>query len=357
MKKVIVAVGTRPNLIKMAPLVKELSREKVWYIIVDTGQHYDENLSKIFFKQFNILEAEVNLNVGSGTHGQQLAKIITGFEKVCKKEEPEVVITIGDTNSSLGCALAAAKCKGVKVVHVEAGERCDDLTMPEEINRRVIDHISDCLFCTNLISSDNLLKEGIDESKIFVVGNPVIDSIVENWDRLDEVKVPLSSYCLFTMHRQSNTDNKENLINILTAAQELSSVINVIFPIHPRTLQKIKKYKLENYLHHLSIFQPFGYLEMLAFLRGSKFVMTDSGGIQLESAYIGIPCITLRDVTEWTFTVSAGVNCLVGCDTSKILTEAFKHLNKRNSLSSNFSYFDGKSSQRIVKVLKERYNV
>lgn len=357
MKKVIVAVGTRPNLIKMAPLVKELSNEKVWYIIVDTGQHYDEKLSKIFFKQFNILEAEFNLNIGSGTHGHQLSKIISGFEKVCKKEEPGVVITIGDTNSSLGCALAASKCKGVKVVHVEAGERCNDLSMPEEINRRLIDHMSDCLFCTNSISKDNLLKEGIKEDKIFIVGNPVIDSIVQNWSKLSDVKVPMSPYCLLTLHREVNTDNKENLMKVLIAMQELSSVINVIFPIHPRTLNSIKKFKLEKYLKYLSTFEPFGYLEMLAFLRSAKFIMTDSGGIQLESAFLGIPCITLRDMTEWTFTVLSGANCLVGCDTSKILTEAFKHLNRKNNLQINFDFLDGKSSKRIVKILKERYNV
>lgn len=355
--KVIVAVGARPNFVKMAPIVKQLSQHAIWYIIVNTGQHYDDNLSKIFFKQFDVLEAEVNLNIGSGSHGSQTAKIISGFEKICKKVLPDIVIVIGDTNSSLGCALATVKFGETKVVHVESGERCYDDRMPEEINRRLIDHMSDCLFCTNEDSKQNLLKEGISESKIFVVGNPIIDAIVENWKKLNIVNVPMAPYCLLTVHREDNTNNKENLIKILTAAQELSSAINVIFPIHPRTMKQIKKFGLENYLKYISVFQPMGYIEFLAFLRSAKVVLTDSGGLQVESAFLGVPCVTMRDSTEWKFTLINRMNCLVGCDTTKILTEAFKFLNNKKRDVVEYQFFDGKSSERIIQVLKERYNV
>jgi len=357
MKKVIVAVGARPNFVKMAPIVKKLSEHKIWYIIVNTGQHYDDNLSKIFFNQLEVLEAEVNLNVGSGSHGSQTAKIISGFEKICKKEEPDIVITIGDTNSSLGCSLAASKCGFTKVVHVESGERCYDENMPEEINRRLIDHMSDCLLCTNEDSKDNLLKEGISPNKIFVVGNPIIDAIVENWNKLSQIKVPMAPYCILTVHREENTNSRSNLTNILMAAQELSSAINVIFPIHPRTMKQIKKFGLDNYLKYLSVFQPMGYIEFLSFLRSARFVLTDSGGLQVESAFLGVPCITMRESTEWKFTIANGVNCLVGCDITKILTSAFKFLNNKKRERLEYPFLDGNTSERIVKVLKERYDV
>jgi len=342
--KFITVVGARPNFVKIAPLVKYLPDN----IIVHTGQHYDYNMSKVFFEGMDIPEPTYNLNVGSGTHTEQTSTIMSLFEPICVKEKPDIVIVVGDVNSTLACSLVVSKMDNVKLAHIESGERSFDRSMPEEINRVITDHISDYLFCSTKDAMYNLLHEGISNDKIYHVGNIVIDNIVKYKDIIDNTIKPSPQHTLFTLHRPFNTDNREQLKNILQCINELENA-NILFPIHPRTRAKIDKYGLQEHTSNMKVIEPLNYLEFITSLKNAKCMITDSGGIQVESAYFGVPCITLRDNTEHIFTLKSGVNVLVGSDIEKIQSEFYKSIKIKKRIYD--SLWDGKVSERIKEIL------
>ena len=358
--KIISVVGTRPNFIKIAPLVKEMAKHsEIKQILVHTGQHYDKKMSQLFFDELEIPKPDINLGVGSASDIMQTASIILKFEKFLLKEKPDLVIVVGDVNSTLAAALAAAKCK-VKVAHVESGLRSFDRTMSEELNRILTDHISDFLFTTEESANKNLINEGIDKNKIFFVGNVMIDSLLSHREKakkskiLSELNIKRNEYVVLTLHRPSNVDNKKSLEHVIGILDNIQQKIKIVFPVHPRTLKNINKFKLDQKLKNqknLVITEPLGYLDFLNLMSNSIFVLTDSGGIQEETTVLGVPCITLRNSTERPVTVEQGTNVLVSTDKSKIVQSAYKLVKGHNPKGRIPKLWDGKAAQRIVKVL------
>jgi len=344
MNKVLIVVGTRPNFVKIAPLIKHLKN----YKILHTGQHYSNMMSKGFLKGLGIPEPDYNLNVGSGAHAEQTASIMSLFEPICIKEQPDIVIVVGDVNSTLACSLVVSKIPNIKLAHIESGERSFDRSMPEEVNRVIVDHISDYLFCSTENAVNNLLHEGISNNKIHLVGNIVIDNLVEYEKNITTPK----PHTLFTLHRPSNTDNKNTLTRILSCINNLNT--NVVFPIHPRTKKRIEQWNLSKYISNIEVVEPLGYLEFMSLLKNAKCVITDSGGIQVESAYFETPCITLRNNTEHTFTLKRGVNVLVGNDMDKFEREYYTL--KFTNIRIYDPLWDGKVSERIINILNTKEN-
>ena len=351
--RLIIAVGTRPNFVKISPLIKQL--RNIEYKLVHTGQHYDVCMSECFFRDLDLPDPDINLGIGSGTHAEQTGKIMIEFEKVCQKEKPDLVVVVGDVNSTLGCALAAAKLN-IKVAHIEAGVRVFDNSIPEEVNRRLVDHISDVLFAPNYSAVDNLVREGISTKKIHLVGNIMVDSLKANLDKCSGTAY-YKPYVLATIHRPENVDNEKNLVSILMALKAISKTIPVIFPVHPRTMKRITEFKLNNYITNsyvtdFSIRYPQSYLTFLSWLKGAQAVITDSGGIQVETSVLRIPCITISRHTPWDCTLRYGTNTLVSCNTDEIL-EAFSRLGKRTADKADKipSIWDGRASKRIVEIL------
>ncbi len=335
-----VIVGTRPNFIKIASLVKELKISKVKFKIIHTGQHYDYKLSKQFFEELNIPEPDINLNVGSGSHAIQTANIMIKFERHLLIDYPSLVIVVGDVNSTLACALTAKKLN-IKIAHIEAGLRSFDMTMPEEINRILTDHISDYLFISESSGVINLYREGLYEDReVHFVGNIMIDSIVNNFDKIKNVKnEEKDSYMVVTFHRPKNVDDKKDLLNVVKLLEKMQKQIKIIFPIHPRTFKVLKKYNLFERLYskkNIKIIEPSGYITFLNLILNSKLVLTDSGGIQEECSFLGIPVITFRDSTERPVTVKKGTNVVVGRNSKKAYREFFKILkqNKKKEVKS-----------------------
>jgi len=379
--KVTHIVGARPNFMKVAPLMREVSRypQKFDQLLVHTGQHYDEEMSKSFFNDLKLTEPDIYLGVGSGTHAEQTGKIMIEFERVCFQEKPDLVIVVGDVNSTIACALVAAKhC--IPVAHIEAGLRSFDRTMPEEINRVITDRLSDYLFTTCEDANQNLIEEGISENKIFFVGNAMIDSllnhikIAKNSIILEKLGLRknnnIKKYGLVTLHRPSNVDNQKIFKGILDALKEIAKEIPIIFPAHPRTIKQIKNFKLiemvnyeENFLpnelkntdQNIVTIPPLGYLDFLCLMTNAKMVLTDSGGIQEETTILGIPCLTLRNNTERPITVKEGTNIVVGNDPEKIMEIAFSVLKNGISRKRIPKYWDGKAAERIVKVLLTKW--
>lgn len=362
--KIISVVGARPNFMKAAPIHKAFnqfsilnSQFSIANMICHTGQHYDEKMSKIFFDELELPTPDFYLGVGGGSHAEQTAGIMIEFEKVLLTEKPDLVIVVGDVNSTIACALTAVKL-GVKVAHVESGLRSFDRTMPEEINRILTDSISDFLFVTEKSGIENLQKEGIPGEKVFFVGNVMIDSLInflpkiERSTAISDYKLKPKSYCLITLHRPSNVDNKENLTKIVELLNGLSINNRIVFPVHPRTKKNLENYDLLKYLNHNTIVtDPLGYLDFIALLKDSCFVLTDSGGIQEESTYLGIPCITLRTTTERPATVEIGTNYLVGENINsarKFITKIMSGNSKKGKIPE---LWDGHAAERIVKVL------
>ena len=346
--KIIVVVGARPNFMKAAPIIRELDKHKdIEYVIVHTGQHYDSNMSDIFFKELNIPKPKISLNVGSGSHASQTAKIMERFEVVLEEEKPNIVIVFGDINSTIACSLVVSKMEDIALAHIEAGCRSFDRKMPEEINRVVTDHLSDYLFCPTFDDKANLLKEGISEDKIHLVGNVMLDNLFYNLKKPCDLTIP-DKYALLTIHRASNTDNKENLESILETVNIITKDISVIFPIHPRTEKQIKFFKLEHLLEKLDVIEPLGFIQFSHYLKNAKFVLTDSGGVQVESSALGVSCITLRDNTEWKYTIEIGSNNLTGINRDKILQVASR-VEKCSSI-----YGPENVSKSIVSILKWR---
>jgi len=369
MRLIHLIVGARPNFMKMAPLYRELSlySEKYEPLIIHTGQHYDEKMSKLFFNDLNMPEPAAYLNVGSASHGKQTAMIMERYEDlILAGDKPDLVIVAGDVNSTIACTLVAKKLY-IPVAHLEAGLRSYDDRMPEEINRVLTDRISDILLTPSLDANKNLEKEGIEPNKIYFVGNIMIDSLLTNKEKAQTSNIfkdlnmlPNESYALVTLHRPSNVDEYNGLKMLLIALSEISEKIKIIFPMHPRTKKNIYELGLSSILNtssNLIITEPLGYLDFIKLEMNAKFILTDSGGIQEESTYFGIPCLTLRENTERPITITEGTNKLVDLNVESIVKRAIDIIEGDAKKGRIPKYWDGKTAKRIVKVLDEWFEL
>jgi len=346
--KIILVVGARPNFMKIAPLVEEIKKRGIDYQLVHTGQHYDDFMSDSFFRDLGIPRPDVNLNVGSKSHAKQTADIMIKFEDVVLDYKPDLVLVVGDVNSTIACALVAVKL-GIKVAHVEAGLRSFDRKMPEEINRILTDQISDYLFVTEQNAVKNLQNEGIKDN-VFLVGNVMIDTLLKNKERARERSVYSGEFALLTLHRPSNVDRKEKFEEIVCALEEINNKIKIVFPMHPRTRKKAEEFGFLERLNKLELMGPSGYLDLLNLQMNASFVLTDSGGIQEETTVLGVGCLTLRDNTERPLTVEYGTNKVIGTKREDIVRESFALLEKGVEKRVP-ALWDGKASERILDVL------
>lgn len=362
--KIVNIVGARPNFIKIAPIINELNKVKKFsHILIHTGQHFDYEMSSLFFKQLQIKQPEIYLGIGGGTQAIQTAKIMMGLEKVLMKMKPDLVNVVGDVNSTLAAAIVTSKL-GIPLAHIEAGLRSRDMRMPEEINRLVTDRLADFLFTTSADANVNLLAEGVPKKKIFLTGNVMIDTLKALKPVADSLKaytqygLDKKNYVLVTLHRPSNVESKTNLKLILSSLERISRQIPIIFPVHPRTYKKIRIFDLGGHVSkpNFIVTKPLGYLENLSLLSNSKFVITDSGGIQEETTALMIPCLTLRENTERPITVSVGSNTVIGLDMGFLFKCVDKIMNGRYKKSKIPKYWDGKAAYRIVKKLSEILN-
>ena len=356
--KISIIFGTRPEIIKMSPFIRERERKNLDYFILHTGQHYSYNLDKIFFEELELPAPKYNLGVGSGSHAEETGKMLIGIEKVLQEEKPDVVLVEGDTNTVLAGALAASKLH-IKVGHVEAGLRSYDRTMPEEINRVLADHVSDYLFAPTEKAKENLLREGIGGNKIFVTGNSIVDAVYQNLeiakrkvDILNKLSLTHKEYFLVTAHRQENVDVKERLKGILDGFELIYQEFNhpIIYSIHPRTMKRVKEFDLK-VPEGVELIEPLGFLEFLQLEANAKLVLTDSGGIQEETCILKVPCVTLRDNTERPETLEVGSNILAGVN-QKMILECVKRMTNRSRNWKN-PFGDGKSGKRIIRIIKE----
>jgi UDP-N-acetylglucosamine 2-epimerase (non-hydrolysing) len=357
--KIISVVGARPNYMKVAPIWRELEkRSEFTRVLVHTGQHYDANMSKIFFDDLKLPRPDVYLGVGSGSHGEQTGKVMIEFEKVLSGEKADLVIVVGDVNSTMACSLVSVKMD-VLVAHVEAGLRSFDRTMPEEINRQVTDSVSDLLFTTSPEAETNLLHEGVDPEKIHFVGNVMIDSLffyrplAERSTVLGDLGLSDRGYGLVTLHRPSNVDDPDTLRRILDALIQLGEECPLVLPAHPRTRKVLEKHKIKVPSKALKIIPPIGYLDFVKLMAHARLILTDSGGIQEETTVLGIPCLTIRENTERPITIEIGTNRLVGNDGGRILEEGRRALRGPVGKTRIPDLWDGKASERIVRVISE----
>jgi UDP-N-acetylglucosamine 2-epimerase (non-hydrolysing) len=353
--KVLHIVGARPNFMKVAPVLNALRAHRhVVQTLVHTGQHYDANMSDVFFEQLGIPAPDVNLAVGSGSHARQTAEIMLRFEPVVLEAKPDIVLVYGDVNSTVSTALVCAKL-GVRIGHVEAGLRSFDRTMPEEINRLLTDQLADVLFTPSEDGDSNLQREGIPKEKIFRVGNVMIDSLVKLLPvARGHVRSQLPErYALVTLHRPGNVDDSTMLKSILQSLLEVNRDLAVVFPTHPRTRQRISEFGLEFKLKtdQLRLLDPLPYVEFLGLQSRAQVVITDSGGIQEETTYLGVPCLTLRENTERPITVSLGTNVLVGRDPEKLRAELALVLAGKQKKGTIPPLWDGHAGERIAHVL------
>jgi UDP-N-acetylglucosamine 2-epimerase (non-hydrolysing) len=360
--KILNIVGARPNFMKMAPIIEAMNKypDQIEHLLVHTGQHYDEKMSKAFFVDLGMPKPDIDLEVGSGSHAEQTAKIMVAFEKVCLEQKPDLVIVVGDVNSTMACTITAKKL-GIQVAHVEAGLRSRDMTMPEEINRLCTDVLCDYLFTTDRFADANLKAEGIPAEKIFFVGNVMIDTLLKHKAMAE--RLPLmrdwglapKGFVTLTLHRPSNVDNPATLRGIMEVILEIAQDLPVIFPIHPRTRKILddlishSEIKIQN--SQLRIVDPLGYLEFLHLNMHAKLVLTDSGGLQEETTVLGIPCITLRHNTERPITCTEGTNILIGNDPQKIRETVRSVLRGEIKGGSVPEKWDGKAAERIVLAL------
>ena len=364
---ILCVVGARPNFMKIAPVIRAMkgAAPSVPVRLVHTGQHYDPEMNSQYFQALGIPDPDINLDVGSASHAVQTAEIMRRFEPVLDAERPAAVLVVGDVNSTLACALVAVK-KGVAVIHVEAGLRSFDRTMPEEINRVLTDQVSDLLFTTEKSARENLSREGIPESRIHFVGNVMIDTLRYNLKQAVPPARTLVQYgaaadwaqkgfAVLTLHRPSNVDDPGTLGSVLGAIREVGRRLPVVFPMHPRTRVKIEQQGLSSVLDSRSFLglPPLGYLEMLGLMQGARLVLTDSGGIQEETTALGIPCVTLRDNTERPVTVEEGTNTVAGQNPARILAVVDEILRTGGKAGRIPDLWDGRASQRIAAVLRE----
>lgn len=353
-------VGARPNFMKIAPILRHCEGlGGVQTRLVHTGQHYDEQLSRLFFDELSLPAPDAYLGVGSGTHAVQTAKVMIGFDEELAQHPADIVVVVGDVNSTIACALVAVK-RGIKVAHVEAGLRSRDLTMPEEINRILTDQISDFLFTTERSADDNLKAEGIPAARIHFVGNVMIDTLLYYRPKATtrEVLQPLGlapkTYALCTLHRPSNVDSRDAAGNTISAVEALAKRLPVVLPIHPRTRARLSEFGMLEGLERsgrVSVMDPVGYLDFLALMDGARVVFTDSGGIQEETTVLGVPCLTFRENTERPITIAEGTNRLVGTDASRIPAAIDAVL--ANGLATHRvpELWDGRAAERIVSIL------
>jgi UDP-N-acetylglucosamine 2-epimerase (non-hydrolysing) len=342
---------------KVAMVLNEMREypQKFHPLLVHTGQHYDYALSGAFFRDLSLPEPDTYLGVGSANHGEQTGRIMIEFEKIVEKEKPSLIVVVGDVNSTLAAAVVASKLM-VPLAHVEAGLRSFDRTMPEEINRVVTDILSDYCFTTEEDANINLRREGVDESKVFLVGDVMIDCLLKTREKLEDSRilrdldVEAEAYALLTLHRPSNVDFKETLSRIFEALEVIGERIRVVFPAHPRTRNRLAEFRIAP--RNVTLMEPLGYLDFLVLEEKAKFVLTDSGSMQQETTFFGVPCLTIRENTERPFTISKGTNTLVGSDPDKIIEESFRVMDGRTTKTEVHELWDGKASQRLVKVLK-----
>jgi len=353
-------VGARPNFMKAAPVLRALSSySEVRQTLIHTGQHYDAAMSEIFFRQLEMPAPDCNLGVGSGTHAQQTAAVMQAFEPVLLDHKPDLVLVYGDVNSTVAAALVCSKLR-VRVGHVEAGLRSGDRTMPEEVNRLVTDQLSDLLFTPSEDGNENLAREGIDSSKIHLVGNVMIDTLVRLLPEAEKSLPPgiRPPYALVTLHRPSNVDDQNWLRQLLAVLSELSARLKIIFPVHPRTRQRLESLgdgATGAANSQLSLLNPLPYLEFLALQRHAAFVITDSGGIQEETTFLGVPCLTVRENTERPITLSLGTNRLVGRDLKRLQSFAEEILRVSVSSKPNVvPLWDGHAAGRIAQIIVRR---
>jgi len=401
--KIISIVGARPNFMKISPVIRAIdahnhriegvagpppvSDRKISHVLVHTGQHYDKAMSDSFFEDLHIPKPDIFLGVGSGTHAIQTSEIMRRFEPILLDHRPDLMIVVGDVNSTLACALVASKLtygdgKRTLVAHVEAGLRSFDRSMPEEINRIITDHISDFLFVTERSGIDNLKKEGVSEEKIYFVGNTMIDTLLAFRDRAAQSKALHSlglvepngggeapvPYALVTLHRPSNVDDEESFLEILKALKKISEKMPVIFPVHPRTRKQIASFQVDKSIKfngngsrtnagpapgELCLIDPLGYLDFLCLMSKARIVLTDSGGIQEETTCLGVPCVTIRQNTERPVTVSNGTNVLSGVAMQSIVNASNEQLNKTFSCEPP-ELWDGKAASRIIDIIADR---
>ncbi len=353
--KIAIILGTRPEIIKMSPVIRECERKNCNYFILHTGQHYSYNMDRVFFEQLELPDAKYNLDVGSGNHGEQTGKMLIGIERILLEEKPDIVLVEGDTNTVLAGGLAAVKLH-IKVGHVEAGLRSYYREMPEEINRVLVDHCSDYLFAPTEKSRDILLGEGIDREKIFVTGNTIVDAVYENLqiaqkkiDVLEKMGLKKKDYFLVTAHRQENVDNKNRFEGILKGLQLINKEygLPVIYPVHPRARKRIVEFGLN--ADGIKLIEPLDYLSFLQLEANAKLVLTDSGGVQEETCILGIPCVTLRDNTERPETIEVGSNILAGTNPYRIIDAVKKMMNVNRNWKNPFG--DGKAGRRIVDII------
>ncbi len=356
-----IILGTRPEIIKMSPIIRACEKENIDYHLIHTGQHYSYEMDEIFFQELELPKPKYNLNVGSGTHGEQTAKILTGIEKILIDEKygrKDVVLVEGDTNSVLAAALAAAKLH-IKVGHVEAGLRSYFREMPEEINRVLTDHISDYLFAPTENAKNILLKEGIEKEKIFVTGNTIVDAVYQNIqiankkesNILKKLGIENSNYFLVTLHRTENVDNIERLKSIIDGLNIICKKYQllIIFPAHPRTKKMIEKFKIK-LDKNINLINPVGYFEFLQLETNAKLVLSDSGGVQEETCILKVPCVTLRDNTERPETIEVGSNTLTECNQDMIINKIELMLNKDKKWKNPFG--NGNAGINIIKILE-----
>ncbi len=362
MKRIMVVGGTRPNYMKIAPIVKELEKEKILeYFLVHTGQHYDSNMYSAFLKDLELAAPKYNLECSKDNKMEQLGEMIVKLDSLIKKTKPDLILVVGDVNSTFAGAYCA-RSNNIPLAHVEAGYRCGDLNMPEEVNRILTDSISDYLFSSEDSASKNLEKSGVDKNKIFDVGDVMIDSLVTNIKKIEASKIKErlkinSDYVLVTFHRQANVDKEENLKKIVEIIREISKKTKVIFPMHPRTKKMLEEFKLEGCLNEekgVQIVPPLGYIDFINLVKNCRFVLTDSGGVQSETTYLGVPCITIRDNIEKIITVEEGTNALAKINSKEVLNIVEKILSGDYKKGKVPELWDGKAAERIVRILSEK---
>ncbi len=355
--KIAIILGTRPEIIKLSPIIRELERQKADFFVLHTGQHYSYLLDKVFFDQLKLPQPGYNTDVGSGSHAEETGKMLMGIEKILLVEKPDVILVEGDTNSILAGALAAVKLN-IKVGHVEAGLRSYDRGMPEEINRILTDHIADYLYAPTPKAREILLGEGIQEEKIFITGNPIVDAVNQNLeltrsknDTLKNLDLKEKQYFLVTLHRQENVDNRSKLTAIFEGLSRVANQFGlpIIYPIHPRTQKRLKEFGIEP--QHLKIIEPLGFLDFLQIESNARLILTDSGGIQEEACILRVPCVTLRDNTERPETLEVGANALAGASPDDIVRHVTTMLRRKNDWLNPFG--DGKAAEKILKTLAE----
>jgi len=361
----VLVFGTRPEIIKLSPVIRELVGRRGGFVLVHTGQHYSYEMDRVFFEELELPEPDYRLDVGlkARTHAEQVGLMLIEIEKILLKEKPRVVIVQGDTNTTLAGALSARKLNSMKIAHVEAGLRSYNWEMPEEINRVIVDHISDILFAPTVKAKENLLREGIPESRIHLVGNTVSDAVHQNLEIakrksriLGKLGVKKGRYFLLTLHRAENVDHKDRLASILEGVRlvkENFPEYDIVFPIHPRTKKRVKEFRLEEYLRDLLVIDPVGYLDFLMLEANARLILTDSGGAQEEACILKVPCVTLRTETERLETVEIGANIVAGRDPNNILKSVKIMLSRERDWINPYGI---NVSQKIVSILEEQWH-